>query len=226
MMSSPLPFAPCQLPMPAADVPRALKLLTLSLLGNVAPLLQCQNLLKALLYRVSKAVPHSRLLFWPPYKFRCEILRSGHPTNKDLVFASGSQLMDLEESVVARKRSQRRSLSSCLKTRRSMVSIRAPLVGLYMKLNVAFLRTGHGRSGLPAKLKATLRRTLANCHWSDNCLHLVSVGNQELLLEVWTDPDIPNLIFRHTEQFFLKILMLRFFFFTDLLHTVKAKRKF
>ena len=55
---------------------------------------------------------------------------------------------------------------------------------------------GSRKGGLPAKLKATLRKTLANCHWSDNCLHLVSIGNQDLMFEIWTDPDILHLILR------------------------------
>jgi hypothetical protein len=49
---------------------------------------------------------------------------------------------------------------------------------------------------LPDRLRVAMRRHLDSRHWSNQCLHLVSVGNSTLMFEVWTEPHIANLIFR------------------------------
>ena len=52
------------------------------------------------------------------------------------------------------------------------------------------------RRPLPDRLRMAMKRHFDSRHWSNQCLHLVSIGNSMLMFEVWADPRIANLIFR------------------------------
>lgn len=54
---------------------------------------------------------------------------------------------------------------------------------------------------LPPRLKTALRNSALNRHWSDICLHLVSLGSSKLQFELWVDPDTAGLICRYRMSF-------------------------
>ena len=58
------------------------------------------------------------------------------------------------------------------------------------------LNSSSKRRPLPDRLRIAMKRHFDSRHWSNQCLHLVSVGNSTLMFEVWAEPHIANLIFR------------------------------
>ncbi len=66
---------------------------------------------------------------------------------------------------------------------------------------------------LPPRLKTALRNSALNRHWSDICLHLVSLGSSKLQFELWVDPDTAGLICRYRISFLDCTHTSSFFFF-------------
>lgn len=50
---------------------------------------------------------------------------------------------------------------------------------------------------LPTKLKMALKKNLANRHWSQQCCHIVSVGNVQEQFQLWADPNTASLLVRY-----------------------------
>ena len=53
---------------------------------------------------------------------------------------------------------------------------------------------------LPTKLKMALKKNLANRHWSQQCCHIISLGNAQEQFQLWADPNTASLLIRYVNQ--------------------------
>ncbi len=55
---------------------------------------------------------------------------------------------------------------------------------------------------LPTKLKVALRKNLANRMWSEQCCHIVSIGNVQEQFQLCADPNTATLMIRFVKKLF------------------------